>query len=176
MKKLVTMLAAVALALLLLQDTGSAQFAKGKNYVGAHVGLSGVGSTLTFGGDFERGITEKIGPGVIGVGATVDYWKYSFGYFGDTGDFSYRYISIGLLGNYHYILQDKKWDPWAGLVLGYYIVSASTPVGNYSGLNGSTIYLGMQLGCRYALNDKFDLQARLGFGPYIVAVGADFKF
>jgi hypothetical protein len=176
MKKLATMLAAVAMSLLLLQDTGSAQFAKGKNYAGAHIGLSGLGSTFTFGADYERGITEKLGPGVIGVGATVDFWSYNFDYAFTAGDYSYKYVSIGLLGNYHYILQDKKWDPWAGLVLGYYIVSVKTPVGSFTGFDGSRLYLGMQLGCRYALNDQFDLQARLGFGPYIVAVGADFKF
>jgi hypothetical protein len=176
MNKLTTTLLAVAVSLLMLQSTGSAQFAKGKNYLGAHIGLSGVGSTVTFGADYERGITEKLGPGVIGVGATVDYWSYSFDYLFTRGDFSYKYISIGLLGNYHYILTDKKWDPWAGLVLGYYIVNVTTPVGSFTGFEGSRLYLGLQLGCRYSLNDQFDLQARLGFGPYIVAVGADFKF
>lgn len=176
MKRSGTTLLAVTASLLILHGTGNAQFAKGKNYLGAHVGLSGIGSTLTFGADYERGITEKLGPGVIGVGATVDFWSYNFDYVFTKGDFSYRYVSIGLLGNYHYILTDKRWDPWAGLVLGYYVVSVSSPAGTFTGFDGSRIYLGMQLGCRYALTDQFDLQARLGFGPYILAIGADFKF
>jgi hypothetical protein len=172
----------LSLALLLgvclfgIHDSGFAQFAKGRNWLGAHVGLSGVGSTISFGADYEHGLVDKIGPGGIGIGAQVDYWSYNFDYVFTKGDFSYKYISIAVSGNYHLILDDKKWDPFAGLVIGYYIVNVSTPAGSFTGFEGSRIYLGMQAGVRYALTDKFDLQARLGFGPYIIAVGADFKF
>ncbi len=170
----------LGMAALLLSLTGVAQFQKGKNYVGAHIGLSGVGSSVSIGGDYEIGVTDKIGIGTIGVGALLDYWSYSFtygGYFGPvTGDFSYHYWSIGAMGNYHFILDDKKWDPFAGLVLGYYIVGVSTPIGSYTGFDASRMFLGLQVGARYQFSPSWTAQARLGFGASILALGVDYRF
>ena len=173
--KRVVLTAVVAACLLGISTSADAQFAKGQNYLGPHIGLSGVGSTFSFGGDYERGITDKIGPGSIGIGAMVDYWSYGFNYAFALGDFSYKYLSIGFTGSYHFILDDHRWDPFAGLVLGYYIVSVSTPAGTYTGFEGNRVYLGLQAGVRYAFTDRLYGQARLGFGPYIIAVGVDFK-
>jgi hypothetical protein len=173
--KRVMLTAVVAVCLFGNSNTGVAQFTKGENYLGAHLGLSGVGSAFTFGADYERGVTDKMGPGTIGVGAMVDYWTYSFNYPFALGDFSYNYVSIGFTGNYHFILDDHRWDPFAGLVLGYYVVNVSTPAGNYTGFEGSRAYLGLVGGIRYAFTPRLDGQARLGFGPYILAVGVDFK-
>lgn len=166
---------------LLFTLTGTAQFEKGRNYVGAHLGLSGVGSAVTLGGDYEIGVSNRIGIGTIGVGALLDFWSYTFTYAlyrgpAALGDFSYRYTSIAAMGNYHFILDDRKWDPFAGLVLGYYIVSARTPLGSWSGLEASRLYLGLQIGARYQFSPSWTAQARLGFGPYILAIGADFRF
>jgi hypothetical protein len=176
MNKVNTILMSV-LSIVLIHASGEAQFAKGKNYLGAHLGLSGVGSTISFGADYERGITDKIGPGYIGLGGTIDYWSYDFNYLLVGSGFSYKYVALGVTGNYHLIVGDPKWDPFGGLVLGYYIVSVSTPAGTYTGgFDGSRLFLGLDLGVRYAISPQVDLQARLGFGPYILAVGADYKF
>ncbi|HEY9167646.1 MAG TPA: hypothetical protein VIS48_15940 [Candidatus Kryptonia bacterium] len=158
-------------------STASAQFEYGKNYAGVHVGLSGVGSALTLGLDYERGITNpgEVGPGIIGIGGLFDYYHYSedFGGFGG----GWTYIDFGVSGMYHFVLDNKKWDPFLGLVLGYEIASWS-----WSGISGlysptaGGFTLGGSAGIRYFLSDNWALQARVGFGFYIFAVGVDYKF
>lgn len=170
--KNLTLILVAAFAMLALRSTGMAQYAKEKHFIGPHIGLSGVGSTFSFGGDYEYGVTEN-----IGVGALLDYWSYDFGSFGFTSGYSYRYIAIGAIGSYHFLLTDKKWDPFLGLGLGYYIVSVTTPAGGITtGLDDSRLFLGAQGGIRYFFSPKIAAQARLGFGAYIIAVGVDFKF
>ncbi len=154
----------------------NAQFEYGKNYIGPHIGLSGVGSALTLGADYERGITQvgEVGPGIIGIGGMFDYFSY-----GDAALYGkWTYIDIGVSGMYHFVLDNKKWDPFLGLVLGYEIASWSWNSG-YSGLaspSAGGFALGGSAGIRYFLSDNLALQARVGFGFYLLAVGVDFKF
>lgn len=170
MKKL--LLTAVSFALVLCASLGNAQYEKGKNFLGPHLGLSGIGSTFTIGADYEYGVTEN-----IGVGGLFDYWSYDFSSFGFSSGYSYKYITIGGTGSYHFMMDDKKWDPFVGLALGYYIVSVTTPAGGIStGLDVSRLFLGGQGGVRYFFTPKLAGQARVGFGAYILAVGVDFKF
>ena len=170
MKKLA--LTVVVFGFVFCSSLGNAQFEKGKNYLGPHLGISGIGSTFTIGGDYERGVTEN-----VGVGALVDYWSYDFSYLAVSSGYSYKYITIGGTGSYHFMLDDKKWDPFVGLALGYYIVSIKTPAGGVStGLDASRLFLGGQGGVRYFFSPNLAGQARVGFGAYILAVGVDFKF
>ncbi len=156
----------------------NAQFENQKNYAGAHIGLSGVGSALTLGLDYERGITSpgEVGPGIIGIGGLFDYFSY-----GDAAlAGNWTYIDFGVSGMYHFVLDNKKWDPFLGLVLGYEVASWTWNSG-YSGLGlGSPtaggFTLGGSAGVRYFLSDQWALQARVGFGFYILAVGVDYKF
>ncbi len=92
-------------------STASAQFENQKNYAGAHIGLSGVGSALTLGLDYERGITDigQVGPGIIGLGGLFDYYSYS--YFETV---KVTYIDLGVSGMYHFVLDNKKLDPFLG--------------------------------------------------------------
>ena len=175
-RKISTALLAVAM-LALLASTASAQFENQKNYAGVHIGLSGVGSALTLGADYERGITNpgEVGPGIIGIGGLFDYYSYS-----DAGLYGkWTYIDFGVSGMYHFVLDNKKWDPFLGLVLGYEVASWSWNSG-YSSILGSPtaggFTIGGSAGIRYFLNDNWALQARLGFGFYILAVGVDYKF
>jgi hypothetical protein len=177
MKKLFA-IAVLALFVLVAVNQGQAQFQKGKSFLGPHVGLSGIGSTFTLGGDYEYGVTEN-----IGVGLTVDYWSYSFGYSGPS-DWSYSYIPIGATGSYHFAIpdMDKKWDFFAGLIIGYYVVSVTEPAdfhhlaGFDYATDASRIFFGVHGGVRYFFSPTIAAQARVGFGAYIVAVGVDFKF
>jgi len=155
----------------------NAQFEYQKNYLGAHIGLSGVGSTLTYGLDYERAITQpgEVGPGMIGLGGLFDYYHYSedFGGFGG----GWTYIDLGVSGMYHFVLDNKKWDPFLGLVLGYEIASWSwTGVSGYTSPTAGGFTLGGSAGVRYFLSDQWALQARVGFGFYLFAVGVDYKF
>ena len=167
-----------AFVVVALASTASAQFENQRNYAGAHVGLSGVGSTLTLGLDYERGITNpgEVGPGIIGIGGVFDYFSYSEDYFAAAG--SWTYIDFGVSGMYHLVLDNKKWDPFAGLVLGYEIATwkwNNSYYGSYSPSAGG-FTLGGSAGIRYFFNDNWAAQARVGFGFYILAVGVDYKF
>lgn len=154
-------------------STASAQFENQKNYAGAHIGLSGVGSALTLGLDYERGITDigQVGPGIIGLGGLFDYYSYS--YFETV---KVTYIDLGVSGMYHFVLDNKKLDPFVGLVLGYEITSWSNTFYGYVEPSVGGFTLGGSAGIRYFLNDNWALQARVGFGFYILAVGVDYKF
>jgi hypothetical protein len=163
---------------LTLAGMANGQWQKDKNYAGVNIGLSGVGSTITFGADYERAVYDLSGGvGSIGVGALFNYWTYNFDVLAGTSGFSYRYLTFGLTGSFHFQLPDKKWDPFAGLVLGYYVVNVTTPAGTFNfGFEGSRAYLGLQGGIRYFFSPNIAAQARVGFGAYILAVGVDFKF
>jgi hypothetical protein len=159
----------------------NAQFNNGNNCLGAHVGLSGVGSALTLGLDYERAVTEpgKAGPGIIGIGGLFDYYHWSEDFFGYGG--SWTYIDLGVSGMYHFIIPgNRKIDPFVGLVLGYEIAtwswSSSMSGYGFSNPTAGGFTLGGSAGIRYFLSDQWALQARVGFGFYLFAVGIDYKF
>ncbi|MGO9481665.1 MAG: outer membrane beta-barrel protein [Candidatus Kryptoniota bacterium] len=159
-------------------STASAQFENQMNYGGVHIGLSGVGSALTLGADYERGITKigDVGPGIIGIGGLFDYYHWGENEYDFGG--SWTYIDIGVSGMYHFVLDNKKWDPFLGLVLGYEVATWSWNngyTGPYSPSAGG-FTLGGSAGVRYFLSDNWALQARVGFGFYIFALGVDYKF
>jgi hypothetical protein len=69
---------AVSAALFLALSTNArAQFGVGQKYLGAHVGLSGVGSAAALGVNGEVAYNEN-----IGIGAWFDTWSYGYDYSG----------------------------------------------------------------------------------------------
>jgi hypothetical protein len=175
-RKLYTLFFA-AMVVAFLVPRAQAQFENQKNYAGVHIGLSGVGSALTLGLDYERGITNvgEVGPGIIGLGGLFDYYHYSEDFGGYGG--GWTYIDFGVSGMYHFVLDNKKWDPFLGLVLGYEVATWSwSGVSGFSSPTAGGFTLGGSAGVRYFLNDNWALQARIGFGFYILAVGVDYKF
>ena len=173
-------------ALAFLTPNAHAQFANQMNYLGPHVGLSGVGSTLTLGLDYERGITNvgEVGPGIIGIGGIFDYYSYSDNPGGYGG--TWTYVDIGVTGMYHFVLADKKWDPFLGIYLGDEISSwswGSSAKAYYAELGiptpsetGGGFTLGGSAGVRYFFSPNWAAEARVGFGFYILALGVDYSF
>lgn len=178
MKKIASVLA-IVISLLCFTSISSAQFEKGKNYVGPHLGLSYYGSTITFGGEYEYGVTEH-----IGIGGLVDYYQYSEDFGGWSGDYSwkYSYLEIGANGNYHFgktLEWDGKLDPFVGVVLGYHVASvkwdgpgsafvAEPSVGG--------VFLGGTAGIRYFISPNLALAARVGVGATYLTAGVNWKF
>ncbi len=157
----------------------NAQFDNRMDVGGVHIGLSGVGSALALGLDYEHGITSpgEVGPGIIGIGGLFDYYSYNDSYFGYY-DGSWTFIDLGVSGMYHFVLQNRKWDPFVGLVLGYEAASwkwNNPYIGNYTPSNGG-FTLGASAGVRYFFNSHWAAQARVGFGFYILALGVDYRF
>jgi hypothetical protein len=162
-------------ALLLSPRISSAQFVNGKVYLGPHIGLSAVGSSPAFGVNFEAPITQpgKVGPGMLGISARIDYWSWSYGFLTDNA--TYTYITVAALVNYHLLLEDKTWDPFVGLGLAYIHTSFSWPGSEaFNNIYPSYITIVGTAGVRYFFSPNFAARAMLGFGVTFVTVGVDF--
>ncbi len=167
-----------ALSVAIFAPKASAQFENQRNFAGVHIGLSGVGSALALGLDYERGVTNvgDVGPGIIGIGGLFDYYSYGSNY--NYGG-QWTYVDIGVSGMYHFVLKDRKWDPFIGLVLGYEAASWTWDSGYHGYITSPTaggFTLGASAGVRYFFSRNWAAQARIGFGFYILALGVDYSF
>ena len=172
-------IALAVLGLIIMCASARAQFEQNHHYVGATVGLSNVGSDVSFGADYEQCVTGKVGPGRFGVGASVRYWSFDDWYYGWAHAYSLNYFAINGTGSYHFAPSDTRWDPFIGLSLGYYVVDADGPWDEYGygrSHGGSRLYLGLHAGARYFVTPSLALQARIGFDADVLSVGATWKF
>jgi hypothetical protein len=175
---------------MLVPSLVSAQFTNGSSYIGPELGLGiGFGNGIMFGGMFETTITDPgtVGPGRLAIAARVDYWSWSDnnGVFQNNNSWSYSYIPIGAICDYHVELLDPKgmqtkWDPFVGIGLGYVIVSSSYS-GPASGTKpsssyGSGLFFTGQVGARYVFSPSMAIRAVYGLSYLPLCVGLDFKF
>jgi hypothetical protein len=188
MKKVTLLMMATALVL-----TGHAQeFVKGTNIVSAGIGLgssilsySGASQSPALSLQYEKGVWDVGGPGVISLGGYGGYKGYS--YSGKSAGYSFdekwHYTVIGVRSAYHYNgwnLQNV--DLYAGLMLAYNILSFSYSdnTGNniYSGRGsyGSTVGLSAYIGGRYFFGNNFAALAELGYGVAFLNIGVAMKF
>ena len=184
MKKLLAIAAVVFLSFSAVQAQES-MFNLGDKVVSAGIGF---GSTLYSGTYYSRGvppislsyeqavkdgILEK---GVIGVGGWVGYTSYKYDYLG--WGYKYSNIIFGVMGAFHYPLVDKL-DTYAGIGLGYNIVSANEFGINtgydYSATSGGIVFAGM-IGARYYFTDGFAVFAQAGYGIAYFTVGVSLRF
>lgn len=161
----------VALALAFLASPLAAQQATPLTYPGFDVGFVGIGpnvgigsigaASASFGGRFEYGAAAlpSMGNGVLGIGVAVDVYSYSDAAFSGV---TYRYIPIGVTANYHFRFDDKRYDPFIGLGLGYSVASVSGNGVNASASSG--IYGIARLGFRYFFSPRAAVQADVGGG------------
>jgi len=169
-------------ALLALSGAAAAQstpaftaYGKSQKFLGAHIGMSGVGSTAEYGLNGEVAYNEH-----IGIGAWADTWSYgqSFGTAIGSYDWNVRYIAVAGTGAYHFAVKSNpRVDPFAGAALGYYLVSTSTNAagaGAYQG-SASRMFLGGYGGIRYFFKPALSGVARLGFGSSYLTLGVDYR-
>ena len=154
-------------------------FAVGYTDVGPTIGLGGLGSaSAAFGGRFERAIKPlpDMGNGILGIQAGVDYYSWSSGTVNGYS-WSYKYIPVGVTANYHFALEDKRFDPFVGLGLGYNVVSCNwsgpTVLGD-CGYSSSIYFIG-RAGARYFFNPKMAAYGDVGAGAATLNVGLMFK-
>jgi hypothetical protein len=175
LKKLIGTIA-VAVIIAAPARQAAAQLAKGYTDIGGVVGVGGTGEAgLAFGGRFERVIKDlpSMGGGTLGIGVSVDYWGYDY-----LSYYSYTYMPIGVTGNYHVKLENKKIDVFGGAGLGYNIISCS-----YSGPGGSlgdlcedgSIYVIVRAGGRYFFKPNLALYGDVGVGASSLNIGLTFK-
>jgi hypothetical protein len=151
------------------------QFKVGKNTAGAFIGIGGGGLSGTGGvpiGIEYNFINYKEN---IQIGGFAAYSSTSEDF--SVGKWKYTNIIIAAQANYHFLPGDK-FDPFAGIALGYDIASASTEYNpGFSSWNASASSGGFvwsaQAGCNYWFTPKIAAQLRLGYFPYISA-GVEF--
>lgn len=116
------------------------------------------------------------GKGALGLGGYLGYASYKWEYSG--WGYKYSNIIIGPRGYVHYSFLDKL-DTYAGLLLGYNVVSSNefgTSSGyNYSASAGGFIWSGF-IGGRYFFNDKIAGMLELGSGITYLNLGVALKF
>jgi hypothetical protein len=162
------------------------EVAKGDKILNLGVGFgtalySGSGNTSSvppISGSLEVVIKDDLfeGKGAIGVGGYLGYTAYKWKYSGAGYDYGWKYtnVIIGPRGYLHYSLVEKL-DTYAGVMLGYNIVSAketgnSIPGYNYSASSGGVIFSGF-VGARYFFNDKLAGLVELGSGIAYLNLG-----
>jgi hypothetical protein len=180
MKRMIKNLLLISLAIL-INASAFGQYFKEKDQV-LNLGI-GVGSAMYATGastsfpplsaSFEYGVKEGVGPGVIGVGGLLGHTSANYSGWGF--NWKINYTVLGVRGVYHLVDIADKLDPYGGVMLGYKIVSTS---GNYGGATvaGSEATMGIFVGARYYLTDKFAVMGELGYGFAILNLGVAIKF
>ena len=132
MKKLVFILTFCLLAIFSANQANAQSYGKGHTDLHLGIGLlstyygSGVHSLIPpINVSFETGVADNIGVGGF-LGFSTANYKYDIG--GTKYRWNYTYILLGARGAYHFgelIEMGPEWDPYGGLMLGYYIVNAT---------------------------------------------------
>jgi hypothetical protein len=167
-----------ALASVVASTAGRAQgIGLGYTDLGAVIGLGGIGeASIALGGRFERVFKAlpDLGDGLLGIQVGLDWWSWDF-----DNDYSVSYIPIGVTANYHFKMDNKKWDPFLGAGLGYQVVNANCP-DIFPGVDpcrdySSGIYFITKGGVRYFMNTNMALYADVGVGAASLNIGAVWK-
>ena len=188
MKKTITLIFSTIFFL----STNAQDFEKNGNYISAGYGLGTFNpfvdlflnnnSTTTIGPVmimYERGITDILGKGRIGVGANINTTIYGSSStsttFGTTTEQKERRTRVGFMARcaYHFEFDVKKLDFYSGVGFGFYHNSddfeETTTTGNNTVLinpprnNSVSPAFSIFSGARYYLNDTFGFYSELGF-------------
>jgi len=154
-------------------NDAKAQFTNGSVFLGPEIALPGYGSGgIAVGAFLEFPVTHpgSVGPGLLGVAFRVDYWGWSNGFY------SYSFIPFAAILDYHFVLEDRRFDPFIGLGLGYDVVNVSySGEGPVNSGYASGIFVLAQIGARYFFSPNFAGRAELGFGGSYLGIGVDFR-
>jgi hypothetical protein len=175
-KKLPGMIAAVAVLATSSLEAGAqgaatnGGIAVGYSDIAAVVGLGGLGeASIAFGGRYEKIIKAlpDMGDGLLGIRAGVDFYTFS------VQNYSWSYIPVSVSANYHFKMDNKKFDPFVGAGLGFYIVSEPSGYPG-PGFNSGLYFIGV-VGMRYFLSDNMAFYADAGAGAGALHVGLSWK-
>lgn len=183
MKK--TFLLIVALCGFALLGVSQNTFNKGDKVLNLGIGLgnalySGSGYTSKvppLSASFEMGIKDHLfnDKSSLGVGGYFGYTSAKWEYYGY--GWKYTDIIIGARGVFHYQLLNK-FDTYAGVLLGYDIVSAKE-IGDVPGSYNATessARLDVFVGGRYYFTDRIAAMAEVGYGIAYLNLGLSVKF
>lgn len=139
----------------------------------------GINGTTSLGASGERVIVGpgQLGPGSLGVGASVDAYHYSANYAG-VAEWSENVVPLTAFAAYHLTFRDlPRLDPYVGVGLGYAVVSvhASTVDGETAGATGGGVFSTGQLGARWYFTPTLAVHAQTSFGLGSFGVGVSWK-
>ena len=152
------LVAAIISVTALFATNARAQFTNGALYLGPELGIGlGYGGGIVLGGMIESAITNPgtVGSGRLAIAGRIDFYSWS------DGPFSYSFIPIAAYCDYHFALNDTRWDPFIGLGLGYVIVHSSGFEDGFGYGYGSNLFLAAQVGVRYFVNPNLAIRAEL---------------
>lgn len=158
------------------QSQAATGVALGYTDVAAVLGIGGVGgASFALGGRFEKIIKPlpDLGGGLLGIQVGVDWWSWNQN-FGVGNSSSVSWIPIGVTGNYHFKIEEKKYDFFVGAGLGYQIVNATCVyqgVDYCGGAYSSGIYFITKAGARYFFSPTMAAYADLGVGAATLNIG-----
>lgn len=171
--------AAVALASVSLANAQEV-FSKGTTAINVGVGVGSSVSNVSFpplSVSMDYGVVDGLingNNGSISVGGVVGYVGSKTKFFDAT--YKASHAILGVRGAFHYQFVPKL-DTYAGLMLGYEIVSGSWE-NNAIGVGSvaaSGLDFGAYLGARYFFTPKVGAFAELGYSIGYLTVGATFK-
>ncbi len=190
MKKLILLASLVVTQLTFSQS----KFNKGDQFASISYGIGAIGvnwtdlyssysnySSLTFGPVgvyYEKAITDKIGIGKIGLGGSINYLRNSTSYdfLSSSNTISISQLAIALRGAYHFELENKKLDPYAGLGLVFSHFSYKSSISNTNFSFGSPLGTQAFVGSRYYFTDNIAAFAEVGYGLAYLNIGGTYKF
>lgn len=181
MKKIVVLFFAF---ILVNSSYGQGNFSLGNNVASVGIGLGSslgaFGSSTSSPGislQYERGMWDVGGPGVISLGGFVGFKSYKYN---NVYQQKWKYTVIGLRSAYHYNgIESSDFDVYGGAMLSYNNLSYSDnfPYGYSSnGTWNSYISLTLYVGGRYYFAPNVAAFAELGYGIAYLNIGAAFKF
>jgi hypothetical protein len=141
------------------QDTRA--FSVGYTSVGPTIGVIGLhDADVAFGARLEQGVKALpgFGNGVLGVQVSADSYEVR----PPSGGTPSRYVPVAVTANYHFILIDRRLDPFIGAGIGYRFASASNE-GAGEGADRAS-FLG-HAGVRWVMTALLSLYAEAGTVP-----------
>ena len=177
-KQLSTVVAALAVlatsSLEVRAQAATGQVGMGYSDIAAVVGLGGIGeASIALGGRYEKIIKSlpDMNDGLLGLRIGADWYSFSVSAGGES--YSWSYIPISGSVNYHFKMENKKFDPFVGAGLGFYIVSEPSGYPG-SAFNSGLYFIGV-IGMRYFLSEKMAFYADAGAGAGALHVGLSWK-
>jgi hypothetical protein len=182
MKKATVIVFLLALSLTTFNFEASAQtFRKGNLLVNAGLGFGYFNNSLPGRAGLPVGATVNVEYSImdeIAVGGYVAFTRGSYDYYdynNNINDERYYWnsVDVGIRGSFHFAellrVREKKFDPYAGVMLGFANRSADY-------LGHTWVRPGVFVGARYFFNPNFGAYGEAGYNVHPITLGLSFRF
>ncbi len=150
-------------------------FGRSHGYYGNYVSLPAIAVT------YDQGWMDNVGPGTIGLGGIVGFKTAHYDYPGIVGPYKATWTSfiIAARGTYHLHLNTPKFDPYAGIMLGFRINSYTDTYYDKFGANPNSYgnldaVAGLFIGAKYNFAQNAGVFLELGYDISFARLGVSF--